>query len=91
MTWTPRITPDRRAAIGRAGRAVVRLAPDPTAKESAHQQNAIVNDLGACTDRMAWDAVDELERMVCRLGVVTAEDDREEPVDPVECGGQNGR
>ncbi len=32
MTWSPNISTERREAIGRAGRAVVRLATDREAK-----------------------------------------------------------
>jgi len=71
MTWTPNISTDRREAIGRAGRAVVRLAAEPQAKSSAHRQNAIVNDVSAYTDREAWDAVAALEHMVWTRGLVS--------------------
>ena len=72
MTWNPNISTERREAIGRAGRAVVRLAVDPEAKESAHRQNVIVNDVRAFTDREAWDAV-AAEDMVLSRGLVTAQ------------------
>lgn len=73
MTWSPNISSERREAIGRAGRAVVRLAIDPEAKETAHRQSAIVNDVQAFTDREAWDAVAALEHMVLTRGLVTAQ------------------
>ena len=73
MTWNPNISTERREAIGRAGRAVVRLAVDPEARESAHRQNVIVNDVRAFTDREAWDAVAALEEMVLSRGLVTAQ------------------
>ena len=73
MTWNPNISTERREAIGRAGRAVVRLAVDPEARESAHRQNVIVNDVRAFTDREAWDAVTALEDMVLSRGLVTAQ------------------
>lgn len=73
MTWNPNISTERREAIGRAGRAVVRLAVDPEARESAHRQNVIVNDVRAFTDREAWDAVAALEDMVLSRGLVTAQ------------------
>ena len=73
MTWNPNISTERREAIGRAGRAVVRLAVDPEARESAHRQNVIVNDVRAFTDREVWDAVAALEDMVLSRGLVTAQ------------------
>ena len=73
MTWSPTISSDRREAIGRASRAVVRLAIDPEAKEPAHRQNVIVNDVQAFSDREAWDAVAALEDMVLSRGLVTAQ------------------
>ena len=73
MTWNPNISTERREAIGRAGRAVVRLAVDTEARESAHRQNVIVNDVRAFTDREAWDAVAALEDMVLSRGLVTAQ------------------
>lgn len=73
MTWNPNISTERREAIGRAGRAVVRLAVDPEVRESAHRQNVIVNDVRAFTDREAWDAVAALEDMVLSRGLVTAQ------------------
>lgn len=36
MTWSPNINTERHEAIGRAGRAVVRLAADHEAKEPGH-------------------------------------------------------
>lgn len=73
MTWSPNISSERREAIGRAGRAVVRLAVDPEAKEPAHRQNVIVNDVQAFTDREAWDALAALEHMVLSRGLVSAQ------------------
>ena len=73
MTWNPNISTERREAIGRAGRAVVRLAVDPEAREPARRQNVIVNDVRAFTDREAWDAVAALEDMVLSRGLVTAQ------------------
>ena len=73
MTWSPNISTDRREAIGRASRAVVRLAIDPEAKEPARRQNVIVNDVQAFSDREAWDAVAALEHMVLSRGLVTAQ------------------
>jgi hypothetical protein len=73
MTWSPTISSDRREAIGRASRAVVRLAIDPEAKEPAHRQNVIVNDVQAFSDREAGDAVAALEHMVLSRGLVTAQ------------------
>lgn len=52
---------------------MVRLAVDPEARESAHRQNVIVNDVRAFTDREAWDAVAALEDMVLSRGLVTAQ------------------
>lgn len=63
MTWSPNISSERREAIGRAGRAVVRLAVDAEAREPAHRQNVIVNDVQAFSDREAWDAVAALGRV----------------------------
>lgn len=51
---------------------MVRLAADPEAKETAHRQNVIVNDVGAYTDREAWDAVGALEHMVLSRGLASA-------------------
>ena len=73
MTWNPNISTERREAIGRASRAVIRLAVDPEAREPAHRQNVIVNDVRAFTDREAWDAVAALEDMVLSRGLVTAQ------------------
>lgn len=73
MTWSPNISTDRREAIGRAGRAVVRLAGDAEAKEPAHRQSVIVNDVSVYSDREAWDAVAALEHMVLTRGLVTAQ------------------
>jgi len=73
MTWTPNMSSERREAIGRAGRAVVRLAADPAAKEPARRQSAIVNDVKAYSDREAWDAVAALEHMVLSRGLVSAQ------------------
>ena len=73
MTWTPNISSERREAMGRAGRAVVRLAIDPEAKEPARRQNVIVNDVQAFNDREAWDAVAVLEHMVLTRGLVSAQ------------------
>lgn len=74
MTYTPHTTPERREAIRRAARAVVRLATVPEAKEPAHRQNAITGDVAAYTDTEAWDAVAALESMVYALGLVSAEE-----------------
>lgn len=71
MTWSSNISTERREAIGRAGRAVVRLAIEPEATLPARRQNAIVNDVSAYTDREAWDAVAALEHMVVTRGLVT--------------------
>ena len=73
MTWNPNISTERREAIGRASRAVIRLAVDPEAREPAHRQNVIVNDVRAFNDREAWDAVAALEEMVLSRGLVTAQ------------------
>ncbi len=72
MTWSPNISMERREAIRRAARAVVRLGVDPDAKEPAHRQNAIVNS-PRCSDREAWDAVGALEHMLTQRGLVTAQ------------------
>ena len=73
MTWSPNISSERREAIGRASRAVVRLAIDPEAKETAHRQNILVNAVQTFSDREAWDAVAALEHMVLSRGLVTAQ------------------
>lgn len=73
MTWNPNTSSERREAIGRARRAVARLAIDPKAAEAAHRQNVIVNDVQAFTDREAWDAVAALEHMVLTRGLVSAQ------------------
>ncbi len=78
MTWSPSISTDRREAIGRAGRAVVRLTVDATAKEPAHRQSVIVNDASAYSDREAWDAVAALEHMLVSRGLVTVQQIEEE-------------
>lgn len=72
MTWTPTASIDRREAMSRAARAVVRLAADPSARTSARRQNDIVQDTGRFDDRDAWDAVAALEDMVVKRGLVTA-------------------
>jgi len=72
MTWTPRTSAERREAIGRAARAVIRLAIDPSITLTARRQNTIVNEV-TYTDREAWDAVAALEDMVISRGLVTAE------------------
>jgi len=71
MTWSPNISAERREAIGRAGRAIVRLAADPEARQTARRQNVIVNDVSAYTDREAWDALAALEHMVVTRGLVS--------------------
>lgn len=73
MTLNPTISTERREAIGRAARAVVRLAIDPEATLPAHRQNQIVNDVSLFTDRESWDAVAALEHMVFVRGLVSAE------------------
>lgn len=73
MTWNPNTSSDRREAIGRARRAVARLAVDPKAKDPAHRQNVIVNDVQAFNDREAWDAVAALEHMVLTRGLASAQ------------------
>jgi hypothetical protein len=64
MTGMPRISEDRRRAVGRAGRAVVRLAAHPEAKATAHLHSVTVNDVEHVDDATAWAAVDRLEDMV---------------------------
>ena len=73
MTWNANITNQRREAIGRAARAVARLAIDPKAIEPARRQNVIVNDVQMFSDREAWDAVSALEHMVLSRGLVSAQ------------------
>lgn len=73
-TYTPHITAERREAIQRASRAVVRLAVIPEAKTPAHQRNAVVGDVMAYTDTEAWDAVAVLEWMVSAHGLIPAEE-----------------
>ncbi len=72
MTWNPNTSSERREAIRRAARAVVRLGVDPDAKEPAHRQNMIVND-PRYSDREAWDAVSALEYMLTQRGLVSAQ------------------
>lgn len=64
---------ERREAIARAARAVVRLAADQAAQEAAKRHDAIVND-GAFSDREAWDSVQALESMVIERGLITPEE-----------------
>lgn len=71
MAWSPNISSERREAIRRAARAVVRLAVDPEATEPAHRQNEIVNDARTFNDFEAWDSVDALEDMVFTRGLVS--------------------
>lgn len=73
MTSNPPISTERCEAIGRAARAVVRLAIDHEATLPAHRQNQIVNDVSLFTDRESWDAVAALEHMVFVRGLVSAE------------------
>lgn len=73
MSWTAaKLSTDRREAIARAARAVTRLAADTQAKQEAHQQNSIVNDVCAFTDLEAWDAVAVLEGLVLSRGLATS-------------------
>lgn len=72
MTWSPRVSAERREAIRRATCALVRLAVIPELDEPARRQHAIVGDVGAYSDREAWDAVCGLEDMLVKNGLVTA-------------------
>lgn len=73
MSWTAaKLSTDRREAVARAARAVTRLAVDAQAKQEAHRQNSIVNDVCAFTDREAWDAVAVLEGLVLSRGLATS-------------------
>ena len=72
MNWTAsKLSTERREAIARAARAVARLAVVADAKQSAHRQNSIINDVCAYTDAEAWDAVAALEGMVRSQGLAT--------------------
>lgn len=70
--WSPHVSPERRAAISRAGQALVQLAIDPAATTGARHQYAIVNAAGVYTDHEADEAADVLERMVTSYGLTPA-------------------
>lgn len=60
----------RREAISRATEFVVMLAAEPEATDAAHRLAATVNDHRS-TDTQAWEAVNVLEEMVHRRGLIT--------------------
>lgn len=72
-SWTPNISPGRREAIGRAARAIVRLAGIPDLRVEAHRQHGIVAAVTVYGDQEAAAAVTALENMLVSRGLMTPE------------------
>lgn len=69
MTWSPTGSPERRDAIARASRALVRLSCETDLTLEVRRHHHIVGDVTAYTDLEAWEAVATLEDLVDRRGL----------------------
>lgn len=72
-SWTPDISLSRREAIGRAARAIVRLAVIPDLRVEAHRQHGIVAAVTVYGDQEAAAAVAALENMLVTHALMTPE------------------